>query len=172
MEVVQDVHWQVERMSQGVLAMSTQEQISLALLCLATVGVVGFIIYLIARAFRKREEKGKMAPPVTLKQSHKGLLVDVLTNEIEDRVLFNKMNRKTARLLYVAVGRSLDIPELLPTAELKCVIKSRQQYQKKNGKKRPNIPGEKPIQLVTPNKFKPPAREAVKSLFKKQPVTA
>lgn len=161
----------VDQLAQGILAMSTQEQMGLLGLSIAAVGVVMFVAALLLN-FGRKGKVGEMTmapPPVQLKQSHKGLLVDILTEEIEDRVLFKKLNRKTARLLYGAIGRALDIPELLPAADLKKVIKSRRAYaQALNGKspKLPVIPGDKPIQELKPNVYRTRSKEAAGKFFK------
>lgn len=113
-----------------------------------------------------------MAPPVQLKATDKGVLITALTNGLEDRVMFGKVNRKQARRIYDAVGKALDVPELIASSDVKTQIKKRRAYR--NGNKTPlPIPGDKPIQELKPNVFKPKTKEAVKSLFKTTPrVTA
>ena len=158
---------QVEQQAQGILAMSTQEQLGLLLLTLTIVGIVGLCVWC-CMPERKNEET-RMAPPVQLKASDKGMLAIALTNGIEDRVMFHKLNRKTARRIYDAVGRALDIPELRYTGDLKATIKSRRAHKNGSGKKPLPIPGDKPIQDIKPNGFKPIVavnKEKMKSLFK------
>lgn len=164
-----DVIQKVEEMSQGFLATSTHEVLGITVLTLAIVGLVGFMFYALNKAHGEYKGEGtKMVPPVQLRASDKGLVVDILTSEIEHRVLFKKLNRKTARRLYDSIGRALDIPELRYTGDLKSVIKSQRAYRKKlngNAPKLPLLPGEKPIQDIKPNVYADNSKKA-RSFFK------
>lgn len=80
-----------------------------------------------------------------LSKRDKKLVVELLEDVIEERVLFKKLKRTKARDLYKKLGLLLDIPELVPPGEIKAIIKARRRYL--NGHNKPVIiPGDLPIQ--------------------------
>ncbi len=86
-------------------------------------------------------------PSVQFNRKDKKLIVELLEDVIEGRVLFKKLKREKARELYKKIGLALDIPDLIPPVELKALIKARRKHL--NGRNNPvPIPGDPPLQNI------------------------
>lgn len=144
-----DVDWLHSFLMQYMFAFEVSAVI--LVLCIS----LALLLWMLTTGHYNQLEKGmgnNLRPIVQLSKRDKALVVDLLEDVIEERVLFKKLKRNKARELYKKIGLALDIPELVPPGEIKAIIKSRRRFL--NGKPIV-IPGEPPLQDVKPNLLKP-----------------